>query len=57
MTRRSISLLQKKAEKALKEAVRKVVEEHRRTGEPLVIWEKGKVRLVPPTQQLLRKVK
>ena len=57
MTKRSINLLQKKAEKALKEAVRRVVKEHRRTGEPLVIWQNGKVKLVPPTQRLLRKIK
>ncbi|UCB57754.1 MAG: hypothetical protein JSV30_04020 [Candidatus Omnitrophota bacterium] len=57
MSSRRLTLLQKKAEKAIKEAVRKVVEEHRRKGEPLVIWQKGKVKLVPPTQQLLRKVK
>ena len=55
MTKRNITILQKKAEKALENAVRRVVEEHRRTGEPLVIWEKGKVKLVPPTRRLFRK--
>lgn len=57
MTKRSISLLQKKAEEALKKAVRGVIEEHKRMGQPLVIWQKGKVKLISPTQQLLRKVK
>lgn len=57
MTKRRISLLQKKAEVALKKAVRHVIEEHKRMGEPLVVWQKGKVRLVSPTQQLIRKVK
>lgn len=57
MTKRNINLLQKKAEEALKNAVRRMVEEHKRMGEPLVIWQKGKVKLVPPTQQLIRKVK
>ncbi len=36
-------LLQIKAEKAIKEAVREVIEEHRRSGRPLVIWRKNKV--------------
>jgi hypothetical protein len=57
MTKRNISILQKKAEVALREAVRHVVEDHKRIGEPLVIWEKGKVKLVPPTQRLIRKLK
>ena len=43
----SIALLQAKAEKALKKAVRKVVEEHKRAGSPLFIWREGKVVKVP----------
>jgi len=31
-----------KADKALKEAVAKVVEDHRKTGDPLAIWRNGK---------------
>ena len=31
------------AEKAMREAVIKVVREHRRSGKPLSIWENGKV--------------
>ncbi|MBU3934173.1 MAG: hypothetical protein KKH11_05875 [Candidatus Omnitrophica bacterium] len=57
MTRRNISLLQKKAEEALKSAVRKAIEEHKRSGVPLVIWQNGKMKLVAPTQKLIRKVK
>jgi len=39
----SISSLSSKAEKALKRAVRQVVEEHKRTGQPVVVWRSGKV--------------
>ena len=35
-----------KAEAAMKEAVRKVVEEHRREGRPLAVWEKGRVKKI-----------
>jgi len=35
--------LQDKAVLALKKAVREVVERHRKTGRPLVIWQNGKV--------------
>jgi hypothetical protein len=31
------------AEEALKKAVARVVEEHRKTGEPLAVWREGKV--------------
>ena len=46
--------LQAGAEKALKEAVRGVIEDHKRTGRPLIIWRNGKVAKVP-ANQLLRK--
>ena len=42
------------ATKALKEAVRGVIEDHKRTGRPLIIWRNGKVAKVPASQ-LLRK--
>lgn len=42
--------LSQKAEKALKEAVRKVVEDHKRTGDPLLIWRNGKVVKVSPNR-------
>ena len=45
--------LQAGAEKALKAAVRGVIEDHKRTGRPVIIWRNGKVAKVP-AQQLLR---
>lgn len=42
------------ANKAIKEAVRGVIEDHKRTGRPVVIWRNGKVAKVPASQ-LLRK--
>ena len=39
--------LGQKAEKALKEAVRKAIEEHRRAGQPIVVWQDGKVAKIP----------
>ena len=50
----SVSKLHAAAEKALKKAIRGVVEDHKRTGRPLVIWRNGKVTRVP-AHQLLRK--
>ena len=47
-------LLQSKAEKALKSAVRGVLEDHKRTGRPVVTWRNGRVAKVPASQ-LLRK--
>lgn len=38
--------LAKLAEKALKEAVREVIKDHERTGDPLAIWRNGKVAYV-----------
>ncbi len=38
--------LQDKAMLALKEAVKEVVERHRKSGRPLAVWEKGKVKQV-----------
>ena len=35
--------LQIKAEKAIKEAVREVIEDHKRSGRPLVIWRNNRV--------------
>ncbi len=36
-----------RAEMALREAVAETIEDHRRTGDPLVMWRDGKVVLVP----------
>lgn len=40
-------LLQIKAEKAIKEAVQEVIEDHKRSGRPLVICRRGKVVKIP----------
>lgn len=48
--------LQEKALRALKEAVREVVEQHRRTGRPLAVWRHGKV-LKLSANQALRKTR
>lgn len=37
----------RKADKALKVAVAKVVEDRRRSGDPLVVWQNGKVVKIP----------
>ena len=52
MTLKQQMALHKKAEKAMREAVRKVVAEHRRIGAPLVVWKNGKVQYI--TAQKLR---
>jgi len=44
--------LQFKAFKALKEAVREVVEEHKRSGRPLSVWRNGKVVKISASQAL-----
>jgi hypothetical protein len=44
--------LQEKALRALKEAVREVVEQHRRTGRPLAVWRNGKVLKLSANQAL-----
>lgn len=38
------------AEEALRRAVDRVVEEHRKSGEPLAVWRNGKVVHVPADQ-------
>ncbi len=40
--------LQDKAEAALKKAVRRVVERHKKTGRPLAVWENGKTVHISP---------
>lgn len=46
--------LSEKALVALRKAVREVIKDHARTGDPMVIWQNGKVAWIPPAQ-LLRK--
>ena len=50
----SDSKLHAGAKKAIKEAVRGVLEDHKRTGRPVVIWRNGRIAKVP-AGQLLRK--
>jgi len=38
--------IQDKAEAAMKKAVKKVVDQHKRDGQPLAVWENGKVKKV-----------
>jgi hypothetical protein len=44
------SKLHLNAKKALKEAVQGVIDDHKRTGRPVVIWRNGKVVKVPASQ-------
>ena len=48
----SVAKLHSGATKALKEAVRGVIEDHKRTGRPMAIWRNGKVVKVPASQLL-----
>ncbi len=43
-----------KAEQAMKQAFRQVLEEHKRLGQPIAIWRAGKVVRIP-ANRLLRK--
>ena len=47
MTKRQQIHLHKQAEKAMREAVQKVVIEHKRLKMPLSVWKDGKVVRVP----------
>lgn len=49
MSRKTKSVTSK-AEIALKKAVQKVVAEHKRTGEPLIVWKNGKVARISAAQ-------
>lgn len=52
----SIPKLHRDAMRALREAVRDVIEDHKRTGRPLAVWRNGKVVKIPAAQ-LFRKRK
>ncbi len=43
-------ILSKKAEKAMKKAIKGVIADRRMRGEPLIIWKNGKVVKVPASQ-------
>ncbi len=38
--------LHQKAELAMKKAVKKVIEQHKKDGRPIVVWEDGKVKKI-----------
>ncbi len=40
----------RKAEKALRIAVAKTLEDHRRTGDPIVVWKNGRVVTIPASR-------
>jgi ABC-type proline/glycine betaine transport system ATPase subunit len=42
------------AEEALKEAVAEAIADHKRTGDPIVIWKDGKVVRVPADKIVVR---
>ncbi|HBB16113.1 MAG: hypothetical protein A3J94_13360 [Syntrophus sp. RIFOXYC2_FULL_54_9] len=42
--------LKVKAERALKEAVAEALAEHKRQGNPIVVWRNGKVVRIPPEE-------
>ena len=44
--------ISEKAFDALKSAVRKVVEERKRLGMPVIVWKNGKVARIPASQAL-----
>lgn len=48
--------LQTKALKALREAVREVIAQHKRAGRPLAVWRNGKVAKISASR-VLRKVR
>ena len=50
MTKFKFAQLDKQAEKAMREAVQKVVIEHKRLKMPLSVWKDGKVVRVPAKQ-------
>jgi hypothetical protein len=40
--------MQNKAERAMKSAVRDVVERHKKSGRPIPVWENGKTVMISP---------
>ena len=43
-----------KAERALREAVAEVIEAHRESGEPIIVWQDGRVSRVHPQESMVR---
>jgi len=44
---RKVPPIIQKAERALRIAVAKAIKEHRKSGDPIVVWERGKVVSIP----------
>ena len=42
--------LNQKASQAMRQAVKKVIANHRRSGEPLIVWKNGKIVKIPSRQ-------
>lgn len=42
--------LVKLAERAMKSAAKKVIEENKRFGEPLIVWENGRIKKNPASE-------
>lgn len=40
--------IERKAEIALKKAVAEAIAEHKRQGQSIAVWDKGKVNIIPP---------
>jgi hypothetical protein len=40
--------IERKAGIALKKAVARAIAEHKRQGHSIAVWDKGKVRIIPP---------
>lgn len=54
MSRFRFDQLDKKAEKAMRQAVLKVAEEQKRRGRPLIVWKNGKVVRIPAAKIKLK---
>ncbi|HXV28331.1 MAG TPA: hypothetical protein VD913_05125 [bacterium] len=48
--KKELFALAKLAEQALKEAVHETIQDHERTGDPIVIWRNGKVVHIHPSK-------
>jgi len=55
--KRSIHLINLKAEKALKKAVAETIRDHARTGDRVVVWRNGKVTWIPANRLLQKKLR
>lgn len=53
---RAVPSVIRKAEKALRIAVANTIEEHRRTGDPIVVWKNGRVVKIPANKIPRRKM-